>query len=137
MSLSGKISVAKYRYRFSSSPEKNVLLFKFNFLIFCSVGLAHSSPSNSVNPSNTKSLERLSERSYFKDWIRLGLIGSDYVLSAAGSKMQQPTESFRVTTVNYRYSVASSYPALLVVPSNGKVTDEFLKRYCRFHRQSR
>ena len=96
-----------------------------------------SSPSNSVNANNTKSLERLSDRSYFKDWIRLGLINSDYVLSVAGSKLHGPTESFRVTTVNYRYSAVASYPALLLVPANGKVTDDFLKRYCRFHRQSR
>ena len=103
---------------------------------FCFVGIPHS-PSNSVNPSNSKSLERLSERSYFKDWIRLGLIGSDYVLTVAGSKTHQPTDSFRITTVNYRYNVAPTYPALLVVPANGKVNDEFLKRYCRLHRQAR
>ena len=79
----------------------------------------------------------MSERSYFKDWIRLGLIGPDYVLSVSGSKTHQPTDSFRVTTVNYRYSVVSTYPALLIVPATGKVSDEFLKRYCRFHRQAR
>lgn len=98
-------------------------------------GLNHS-PVSSVSNSSTKSLERLSERSYFKDWIRLNLISPDYILGS-GSKTHQPTDSFRVTTVNYRYSVTQSYPALLVVPSNGKVTDEFLKRFCRFHRQSR
>ena len=114
-----------------------VYYFNYKAVLFFLPGMALSSPSSSVNANNTKSLERLSDRSYFKDWIRLGLINSDYVLSVAGSKLHGPTESFRVTTVNYRYSAVASYPALLLVPANGKVTDDFLKRYCRFHRQSR
>ena len=88
--------------------------------------------------SSSKTLERMMDRSYYKDWIRLGLIPNDYNL--AGTKGQTyasagQNESFRVTTVNYRYSVAPTYPALLLVPA--RVADESLKRYARLHRQSR
>lgn len=75
------------------------------------------------------------ERSYFKDWIRLGLISQDYTLTTAKSQQYHQHESFRVTTVNMRYSVTSSYPALLMVPA--RVTDESLKRYARCHKHSR
>ena len=65
-------------------------------------------------------LERLMDRSYFKDWIRIGLISADYNLAASkgqsyASSMQN--EVFRVTTINYRYAVAGTYPALLLVPA--------------------
>lgn len=88
--------------------------------------------------SNSKTLERMMERSYFKDWVRIGLISPDYNLAvtkgqAYVSSMQN--ESFRVTTVNHRYNLAPTYPALLLVPS--KITDESLKRYARLHRQCR
>ena len=72
------------------------------------------------NSSSSKTLERLMERSYYKDWVRLGLISPDYNLAvtkgqAYVSSMQN--ESFRVTTVNYRYTLANTYPALLLVPA--------------------
>ena len=83
------------------------------------VGLA-SIVQRDTNPSQSKTLERMMERSYYKDWVRLGLISPDYNLAvtkgqAYVSSMQH--ESFRVTTVNYRYTLANTYPALLLVPS--------------------
>jgi myotubularin-related protein 5/13 len=87
-------------------------------------------------PTNTKTLERVMERSYFRDWIRLNLIPSNYTVSTSSSKSQSTSgETFRVSTVNFRYQVAMSYPALLLVPS--KISDESLRRYARCHRHSR
>ena len=60
------------------------------------------------------------DRSYYKDWIRLGLIPPDYNLTGTKGQTYASTgqnESFRVTTVNYRYAVAVTYPALLLVPA--------------------
>lgn len=101
-------------------------------------------PIISSTQSTSKTLERLMERSYYKDWIRLKLISAEHsLMSASGIKNQgfasssshSDHESFRVSTVNYRYSMAITYPALLLVPA--KITDESLKRYSRLHRQAR
>ena len=79
--------------------------------------------SSNSSTSTSKTLERMMERSYYKDWIRLGLIPPDYNLTdrtkgqtyaTSGSGQQ---DSFRVTTVNHRYAVANTYPALLLVPA--------------------
>ena len=75
------------------------------------------------------------ERTYYKDWIRLGLIAPDYNVAISKGQTLGSNESFRVTTVNHRYALAMTYPALLLVPY--KVTDESLKRYARLHRQCR
>ncbi len=74
----------------------------------------------SSSSSASKTLERMMDRSYFKDWIRLGLIPADYNLTTSKGQAYSSTmanEPFRVTTINYRYSVAPTYPALLLVPS--------------------
>lgn len=76
---------------------------------------------------------RLSEKSYFKDWIRQGLISPDYNINYKGQ--HHSNESFRVSTVNNRYAVAETYPALLLVPS--RINDDSLKRYSRHHKHSR
>ena len=75
---------------------------------------------STTSSSSSKTLERMMERSYYKDWVRQGLISPEYNLAATKgqayvSSMQN--ESFRVTTVNYRYSLALTYPALLLVPA--------------------
>ena len=82
--------------------------------------LASIVQSTTSGSSSSKTLERMMERSYYKDWIRQGLISPDYNLAATKgqayvSSMQN--ESFRVTTVNYRYALAITYPALLLVPA--------------------
>ena len=94
--------------------------------------------TSSSSNSTSKTLERMMDRSYFKDWIRQGLIAPDYNLALNKGQTyssSMSSEPFRVTTVNHRYSVANTYPALLLVPA--KITDESLKRYARLHRQSR
>ena len=47
----------------------------------------------------------------------------------------QPTETTRISVVNYKFSLARSLPALLVVP--GKISDDNLKRLCKIHKQNR
>lgn len=82
-------------------------------------------------PTDAKTLERLVERSYVKDWQRLGLCSSNN----SPSNLKQKSEQFRLTTVNTLYMMCRSYPALLVVPS--AVTDESIRRFCRCYRQGR
>ncbi|KAK7870000.1 hypothetical protein R5R35_011968 [Gryllus longicercus] len=94
-------------------------------------GLAPAPP-----PADAKTLERLAERSYVRDWARLGLAppgagGS----AAAGPGARIPNEPFRLSTVNSAYMMCRSYPALLVVPVN--VTDESVRRFARCFRNNR
>ncbi|XP_011302109.1 myotubularin-related protein 13 isoform X1 [Fopius arisanus] len=80
-------------------------------------------------PTDAKTLERLSERSYVRDWYRLGLCpnGIEYD--------KRRNEPFRLTSVNCAYMICRSYPALLVVPTG--VSDESIRRFCRLYRHSR
>lgn len=50
-------------------------------------------------PTDAKTLERLVERSYVKDWHRMGLCPS----GSASGNLKQKTEQFRLTTVNTMY----------------------------------
>ena len=79
-------------------------------------------------PTDAKTLERLSERSYVRDWYRLGLCPN-------GLQNNRRNEPFRLTSVNCAYMICRSYPALLVVPST--VSDESIRRFCRLYRHSR
>lgn len=69
--------------------------------------------------ADARTLERLSERSYARDWQRCGLAA----------------EPFRLTPVNAAYSLCRSYPALLAVPAS--VGDDSLRRFARCYRQGR
>ena len=107
-----------------------------------STHIHHPVQSCSSSSSNTKTLERVMERSYFKDWLRLKLIPADYTVSSTSSGGKSATAAtamgeatFRVSTLNFRYQLAMTYPALLLVPS--KIGDESLRRYARCHRHSR
>lgn len=51
-------------------------------------------------PTDAKTLERLTERSYVRDWQRLGLISST---SASSTSNTRQRETFRLTTVNSAY----------------------------------
>ena len=100
----------------------------------------HPVQSSSSSSSNTKTLERVMERSYFRDWLRLKLIPADYTVSPSSSGGKSAAAAmgdatFRVSTINFRYQLAMTYPALLLVPS--KIGDESLRRYARCHRHSR
>ncbi|KAK9497874.1 hypothetical protein O3M35_003784 [Rhynocoris fuscipes] len=77
------------------------------------------------------SIERVAERSYVRDWIRLNLVHSSP--SSPCSLMQK--EQFRISTVNANYMLCRSYPALLVVPSS--VSDDSIRRFSRCYRHSR
>ncbi|KAJ8983459.1 hypothetical protein NQ317_013334 [Molorchus minor] len=90
-----------------------------------------SGPSSIIpTPADAKTLERLHERSYVRDWQRLGMCSSNT------SPTNKPTpDQFRLTAVNSIYMMCRSYPALLVVPA--VVTDESIRRFCRCYRQGR
>uniref|UniRef100_T1JDW2 Myotubularin-related protein 13 n=1 Tax=Strigamia maritima TaxID=126957 RepID=T1JDW2_STRMM len=88
------------------------------------------SAMTSVIQSEAKNVERLSERSYSKDWSRLGL-GSINCTSKPRGEQQQ----FRVTLVNGTYSLCRSYPAVFAVPSS--VSDESLRKIARCYRHCR
>ncbi|XP_025829760.1 myotubularin-related protein 13 isoform X2 [Agrilus planipennis] len=92
-------------------------------------------PSSILNvpaaQTDAKTLERLVERSYVKDWQRLGLCSP----TGSPNSKQNRTEQFRLTTVNTLYMMCRSYPALLVVPAT--ITDESIRRFCRCYRQGR
>ncbi|CAB3383072.1 Hypothetical predicted protein [Cloeon dipterum] len=93
-------------------------------------------PSGSPGLSDAKTLERLSERSYVRDWSRLGLC-ADTPTSALsnGAMHRQRTEPFRISTVNHAHMFCYSYPAMLVVPYN--VSDDSIRRLTRCHRINR
>lgn len=88
--------------------------------------------SNIITPPATdaKTLERLVERSYVRDWQRLGLCNTN-----TSPTTKQTTEQFKITTVNSMYMMCRSYPALLITPSS--VTDESIRKFCRCYRQGR
>lgn len=93
-------------------------------------GLAPAPP-----PTDAKTLERLAERSYVRDWRRLGLAAAGATGTSTVSGGRQPAEPFRLTTVNSTYMMCHSYPALLVMPTG--VTDDSVRRFCRCFRNNR
>lgn len=66
-------------------------------------------------------VERLRERSYVKDWHRLGF-------GDGGN-------GYRISSVNSNYAMCRSYPAILVAPTN--VTDEALRTLGRCYKSQR
>ena len=107
------------------------------------------SPENSIErkgPKNNgmftmsgmKTLEQHKKTSYYLDWQRLGLlVASTDGNGGTRSGYQAGNQGLavRITKVNCTYSVVHSYPSLVIVPGN--LTDDAVKRYSRFHRQSR
>lgn len=135
--------------KYLTSPGRMNLPDDFSHEDDLSVDDFEATPVVTSLPTDAKTLERLAERSYVKDWKRLGLKGSGSTSPAGSGKTQ---EQFRLTTVNSAYlmcrrSVGSvsfrnfhvwiycSYPALLVMPSS--VPDESIQRICRCYRQGR
>ena len=80
--------------------------------------------------SDAKSLDRLAERAYSRDWARLG-IGS--LLN--NQQRSGRYEAFRLSMVNTNYSLCRSYPAVLVVPNT--ISDDSIRRLARSNRQYR
>ncbi|CAG9782497.1 unnamed protein product [Diatraea saccharalis] len=75
--------------------------------------------SESGEPTAGRTLERLRERAYAREWARLGLAATPYRLSHA----------------NALYTLCRSYPAVIPVPES--VGDESLRRISRCYRQGR
>lgn len=80
----------------------------------------------SSHVTDAKTLERMVERSYVRDWSRLGLGGG------GGSKSK---EQFRISTVNSAYLICRSYPALLVMPAG--ISDDSVRKIYRCYRHGR
>ncbi|XP_022243465.1 myotubularin-related protein 13-like [Limulus polyphemus] len=78
---------------------------------------------------DSKTLEKITERSYCKDYQRLGLG------TVSSSATKNKTEAFRVTSVNSNYSVCRSYPALVAVPA--AVSDDSIRKFSRCYRYFR
>lgn len=87
-------------------------------------------------PNDSKSMERMMERTYYKDWKRIGLgILLPKSASSSASTILQKAESFRISFANAMYSMCRSYPALVVVPN--VITDESIKKVARCYRSGR
>jgi myotubularin-related protein 5/13 len=61
-----------------------------------------NSPNIVSNVSDPKTLERVTERSYVRDWIRLGLAPKNTSSSNIGQKNNNK-ETFKITTLNSAY----------------------------------
>ncbi|KAI5636911.1 DENN (AEX-3) domain-containing protein [Phthorimaea operculella] len=72
-----------------------------------------------TDPPAARTLERVRERIYARDWARLGLAN-------------QP---FRLAHANAVYTLCRSYPAVIPVPES--IGDESLRRIARCYRQNR
>lgn len=68
-----------------------------------------------------KDIERLKERSYVKDWQRLGF--------------GDPQSNYRITSVNCNYSLCRTYPAMIVSPSG--ISDESMRCVARCYKNQR
>ncbi|XP_043190119.1 myotubularin-related protein 13-like isoform X3 [Amphibalanus amphitrite] len=87
-----------------------------------------SSSHLQTTPVESVSMERLTERSYYRDWQRLGL-GQ---LTSSTLKRMEP---FRVTAANSSYTICRSYPALLPLPCH--ISDISAAKVARCHRHGR
>lgn len=68
-----------------------------------------------------KDVERLKDRSYVKDWLRLGL--------------GDPQSGYRITAANCNYSLCASYPAMIVCPK--ELNDESLRNLAKCYKNQR
>lgn len=78
-----------------------------------------------------RSLEKMSDTVYSRDWQRLhlGALGTNSTISRG-----RP-EGFRISSVNLGYMVCRSYPALVVVPQS--VPDDSIRKLSRCYRHAR
>ena len=133
----GRVTGIQHKKRKASKyllPMPNVMPTQGRLSIVNDVDENTPSTSTAKRVNNVASLERLAERSYYKDWMRLELIPADYTLTYQ-SKSHNHNASFRVSTSNTRYEVSKTLPALLLVPA--RVNDDSLRRLARCHKQSR
>lgn len=71
-------------------------------------------PSNVIPPlpTDSKTLERLVERSYVRDWQRMGLCNAS---STSPTGVKAGTDQFRLTTVNSVYMMCRRLVVVCVV----------------------
>lgn len=86
-------------------------------------------------PADAKTMERITERSYYKDYRRLGLNCPNRNAANSAASILNKIDSFRISSVNMSYTVCRTYPALVVVPA--LTTDENIKRICKGYRGNR
>jgi myotubularin-related protein 5/13 len=92
--------------------------------------------SSTLNAANdSKSMERLMERSYYKDWKRMSLGTLHKSVNLNASSILSKAESFRISFVNCNYGICRSYPALLVVPN--LISEDSVKKVARCYRGGR
>ena len=84
--------------------------------------------------ADPKTLERVVERSYCKDFQRLNLASTPNI-SGTLTPGKIKGDSFRISTANSNYNLCRSYPALLVVPTH--LSDDSLRRVSRCYRHGR
>ena len=121
--------------------------------------ISHSStlPQNSTSPTSLSSnpsfrekdvrtIRKLTELSYIKDYARLGLGSSRDILTfnnplgnRSGLMMPRSAsftnDSFRISSVNCNYSLMRTYPCFFAVPH--VITDESLRKLSKAYRQAR
>ena len=90
--------------------------------------------------NDVRTLDKLQEMSYVRDYQRLGLgtIKDHYSFGSSQSKLIRSNttkDTFRISTVNLNYSVSKSYPGLIVVPS--VISDESIRKSSRCYRHGR
>lgn len=84
--------------------------------------------------NDPKTLERVVERSYCKDYQRLNLASSPNMVGTL-TPGKVKADSFRISTANSQYNLCRTYPALLVVPNH--LSDDSLRRVARCYRHGR
>ena len=87
-----------------------------------------------------KTLQKLIELPYLKDFYRLGLGSKRDILQVqtrmvSRSNLSSDVPHFRITSINCNYSVVRTYPTFFVVPTI--VHDESLKKLARGYRSNR
>lgn len=115
----------------------NVINYKIDqFCVVSDDEFPHSPMNTSLNSaSDSKSMEKLMERSYYKDWKRMGLGTLHKTVNLNASTILSKAESFRISYVNCNYMICRSYPALLVVPN--LISEESIKKVARCYRSGR
>ncbi|RWS28784.1 myotubularin-related protein 13-like protein [Leptotrombidium deliense] len=103
----------------------------------------HSIPSH--KEKNSRTMHKLKELNYVKDYERLGIgrrkdivfhSGSNISPSVSkASKMNLLNENYRISTVNMNYSICQSYPIYVVVPA--VINDESIRKLSRCYKYHR
>lgn len=127
---------AGFKQKTSSKRQKYVLNMSATDKYLTTPGhmtlpLSHDDIPILVDEVTKGSIERVAERSYVRDWVRLGLVHS----SPSSPTSLTHKEQFCISTVNAKYILSRTYPALLVMPSS--INDDSIRRFSRCYRHGR